>query len=151
MCDVSPVWSMGRFMAVYGLYCRRLSFYIKVYHGWGLQRSGPTDPLKENGRTFAPTAPASRLQIAPRQHTIVLLSIRDLASRSLCTESKSKVANLLFALGAKASWNKITNGKQNYRVLPGARFSKVPIINGPGKLSPFTLKIEVSIVFYLTR
>ena len=34
---------------------------------------------------------------------------------------------------------------------PGARFSKVPIINGPGKLSPFTLKIEVSIVFYLTR
>ena len=26
----------------------------------------------------------------------------------------------------------------------GARFSKVPIINGPGKLSPFTLKIEVS-------
>ena len=34
---------------------------------------------------------------------------------------------------------------------PGARFSKVPTINGPGKLSPFTLKIEVSIVFYLTR
>ena len=26
---------------------------------------------------------------------------------------------------------------------PGARFSKVPIINGPGKLLPFTLKIEV--------
>ena len=34
---------------------------------------------------------------------------------------------------------------------PGARFPKVPIINGPGKLSPFTLKIEVSIVLYLTR
>ena len=34
---------------------------------------------------------------------------------------------------------------------PGARFSKVPIINGPGKLSPFTLKIEVSIVLHLTR
>ena len=33
---------------------------------------------------------------------------------------------------------------------PGARFSKVPIINGPGKLSPFTLKIEVSIVLRLT-
>ena len=33
----------------------------------------------------------------------------------------------------------------------GAHFSKVPIINWPGKLSPFTLKIEVSIVFYLTR
>ena len=34
---------------------------------------------------------------------------------------------------------------------PRARFSKVPIINGPGKLSPFTLKIEVSIVgFHMT-
>ena len=32
---------------------------------------------------------------------------------------------------------------------PGARFSKVPIINGPGKLSPFTLKTEVSIVLHL--
>ena len=32
----------------------------------------------------------------------------------------------------------------------GARFSKVPIINGPGKLLPFTLKIEVSIVLHLT-
>ena len=30
---------------------------------------------------------------------------------------------------------------------PGARFSKVPIINGPVKLSLFTRKIEVSIVF----
>ena len=33
---------------------------------------------------------------------------------------------------------------------PGARFSKVTIINGPGKLSPFALKIEVSIVLHLT-
>ena len=33
---------------------------------------------------------------------------------------------------------------------PGARFSKVPIINEPGKLSPFTLKIEVSTVLHLT-
>ena len=31
---------------------------------------------------------------------------------------------------------------------PGACFSKVPIINGPGKLSPFSLKIEVSIVLH---
>ena len=33
---------------------------------------------------------------------------------------------------------------------PGARFSKVATINGPGKLTPFTLKIEVSIVLHLT-
>ena len=32
----------------------------------------------------------------------------------------------------------------------GARFSKVPIIKEAGKLSPFTLKIEVSIVLHLT-
>ena len=33
---------------------------------------------------------------------------------------------------------------------PGGRFSKVPIINGLGKLFPFTLKIEVSIVLHVT-
>ena len=33
---------------------------------------------------------------------------------------------------------------------PGTSFSKVPIINGPGKLSPFSLKIGVSIVLHLT-
>ena len=33
---------------------------------------------------------------------------------------------------------------------PGTRFSKVPIINGPDRLSPFTLKIEVLIVLHLT-
>ena len=27
-------------------------------------------------------------------------------------------------------------------------FSRVPIVNGPGKLLPFTLKIEVSIVLH---
>ena len=38
-----------------------------------------------------------------------------------------------------------------FKISPGARFSKVPIINGPGKLSPFTLKTEVSTVLHLTR
>ena len=38
---------------------------------------------------------------------------------------------------------------QKFNKRPGARFSKVPIINGPGKLCPFT-KIEVSIVLHLT-
>ena len=41
----------------YGFLCERFSFYIKVYQGWALQRSGSTDPPKENGRKFAPTAP----------------------------------------------------------------------------------------------
>ena len=43
----------GRFMG----FCNRFSLYIKVYQGWALQRSGLTDPPKENGRKFAPTAP----------------------------------------------------------------------------------------------
>ena len=34
--------------------------------------------------------------------------------------------------------------------LAGARFSKVPIINGPVKLLLFTCKVEVSIVLHLT-
>ena len=34
--------------------------------------------------------------------------------------------------------------------IPGACFSKVSIINGSGKLSPFSLKIEVSIVLHVT-
>ena len=36
------------------------------------------------------------------------------------------------------------------KYVPGARLSKVPIINGPGKLSRLPLKIEVSIVLHLT-
>ena len=43
----------------YGFLCQRFSLYIKVYQGWALQRSGPTDPPKENGRKFAPTAPVA--------------------------------------------------------------------------------------------
>ena len=37
---------------------------------------------------------SNRPQIPPRQHTIVLLSIHYLASKLLCAESESKVANL---------------------------------------------------------
>ena len=41
----------------YGFLCKRFSLYIKVYQGWALQQSGSTDPTKENGHKFAPTAP----------------------------------------------------------------------------------------------
>ena len=41
-------------------------------------------------------------------------------------------------------------GAGSKQPVQGACFSKVPIINWPGKLSPFTLKIEVSIVLNLT-
>ena len=36
-----------------------------------------------------------------------------------------------------------------YEEYPGGCFLKVPMINGPGKLSLFTLKIGVSIVLHL--
>ena len=33
----------------YGLYCKRLSLSLKgLPKGWGLQRSGPTDPIAPN-------------------------------------------------------------------------------------------------------
>ena len=41
----------------HGFLCKRFSLYTKVYQVWALQRSGSTDPPKENGRKFAPTAP----------------------------------------------------------------------------------------------
>ena len=48
----------------YGFLCKPFSLYIKVYQGWALQRSGLTDPPKENGRQFAPTVPiASKFRL----------------------------------------------------------------------------------------
>ena len=66
--------------------------------------------------------------------------------------------NILFARSLHAG---LQSGRTKEPLaVPGARFSKVPIIcrresrirraNGPRKLSPFTLKIEVSIVLPLT-
>ena len=41
--------------------------FLSIHKGlpsWRLQRSGPTDPPKENGRNFVPTAPiASKLRL----------------------------------------------------------------------------------------
>ena len=37
-----------------------------------------------------------------------------------------------------------------YMTVPGARFSKVPIISGPVKLLLCTCKVEVSIVLHLS-
>ena len=47
-------------------------------------------------------------------------------------------------------WSALFGIRLTWLGRPGARFSKVAIINGPGKLTPFTLKIEVSIVLHLT-
>ena len=39
-------------------------------------------------------------------------------SRWLQTGKVAEICDLWFSLGAKASWSKVTNGKENYRVLP---------------------------------
>ena len=39
---------------IYGLFCKRFSLIYKVYQGWGLQRSGPTDPERENRLQYNP-------------------------------------------------------------------------------------------------
>ena len=77
------------FWPFYGLYCKRVSFSNKGLPRLGTPAKRPdgSTEVKENGRKFAPTAPvASKLRL-------VLLSIRDLALSSLCTQSESKVAN----------------------------------------------------------
>ena len=58
----------------YGFLCKRFSPYVKVYQGWGLQRSGPTDAPKENGRKFAPTAPvASKFRLGNTRSVVMKL------------------------------------------------------------------------------
>ena len=60
MCVTSlPYGLWADLWPFYWLYCKRFSLSIKVYQGWGLQRSGPTDPPRENGRKFAPMAPVA--------------------------------------------------------------------------------------------
>ena len=47
-----------------GMYCKLFLSLYKVYQGWGLQRSAPTDPPKAKGRKFAPKAPiASKFRL----------------------------------------------------------------------------------------
>ena len=62
------------------------------------------------------------------------------------------ILNSLMGIARQQSREKICNfdPKASESCLnSGARFSKVPIINGTGKPSPFILKIEVSKVLHL--
>ena len=93
MCVTSLLCGpLADFWLFYGFLCKRFALCIKVCQGWALQRNGSTNPPMQNGRKFAPTAPiASKFHLGNK---MVLLSIRYLASRHLCTESESKVASL---------------------------------------------------------
>ena len=93
MCVTSPLCGpRADLWPFYGFLCKPFSLYIKVYQGWALRRGGPTDPPKENGHKFTPTVPiASKFRLG---NTRSFPFICHLASRRLCTESKSNVANL---------------------------------------------------------
>ena len=71
--------------------------------------------------------------------------VRDLKI-NVCTRKKNIMECMKMLVPRPTpTWKKYSGN-----LFPGARLSKVPIINGPSKLSPFTLKIEVSIVLHLT-
>ena len=48
--------------------------------------------------------------------------------RCLQTGKVAEICDLWFALGAKASWSKITNGKENYRVLPRRNLEAIGVV-----------------------
>ena len=57
----------------YGILCKPFSLYNKGLPklvSWALQRSGSTDPPKENGRKFAPAAPiASKFRLGNTRYS----------------------------------------------------------------------------------
>ena len=132
-------------------------FLYKVYQGWGLQRRGPSDPPKENGCKFAPTAPivsfsrcflwSKRLSPNPSVSNLSLTLCRYL---SMVTRSSSQgsvddlrhrgkvaeIGDLWFALGENASWSKITKGKHNYRVFPRRNLEAIGAVGA--NLRPFS-------------
>ena len=57
-------------------------------------------------------------------------------SRWLHTGKVEEICDLWFALGAKVSWSKITNGKENYRVLPRGNLEAIGAVGA--NLRPFS-------------
>ena len=81
------VWSMGRFMAVLWVVLQTVLS--------PLPRLGT--PAKRPDRSTEGKRPLQKLQLPPNSAQVTqdsLLSIRDLSSRHICTESELKVANL---------------------------------------------------------
>ena len=96
-----------------------------------IQSDGGKSRTHVNSRCFGPwvlMSTGARDCLPPRVWVIwvqaVSLSVNGNAefkarfSRWLLTAKAAEICDLWFALGAKASWSKITNGKENYRVLP---------------------------------
>ena len=52
-------------------------------------------------------------------------------SRWLQPGKFAEIGNLWFALGAKGSWSKVTNGKDNYRVLPRRNLETIGAVVSP--------------------
>ena len=124
----------------YGFLCKRFSLYIKVYQVQALQRSGSTDPPKENGRKFAPIAPiASKFRLGnTRQFSFPFVTLLQDAS----TESESKAANLCNLSCLKPSTEarpelRVTVERQRHGLRLKLLTLGVPIdVNGSKRLSP---------------
>ena len=86
-----------------------------------------------------------------KHHSVNFMLVTELQHALSEQQYSQTVTNIFLAFPMFIySWGSPSKQSFNPYISTGARFSKVPIINGPGKLSPFTLKIEVSIVLHLT-
>ena len=107
--------------------------------------------------------PQKRLILRPE--TCLQVELKHFASGRFffCFLRQKRARERSFTLGpttGTGNEKRKTQRKSRAKLLPdrdmdiitgsGARFSKVPIINGPGKLSRLPLKIEVSTVLHLT-
>ena len=75
--------------------------------------------LMSTGTRDSPTPSVSNLSLRSCRHlsTVTWGSNRGSVD-GFRTGKVAEIGDLWFTLGAKASWSKITDGKQNYRVLP---------------------------------
>ena len=86
-----------------------------------------------------------------KHHSVNFMLVTELQHALSEQQYSQTVTNIFLAFPMFIySWGSPSKQSFNPYISTGARFSKVLIINGPGKLSPFTLKIEVSIVLHLT-
>ena len=86
-------------------------------------------------------APSSNFFSSAKRNLEILYVFGRKASDGACYRSRNREAK---------DFERVypTNWMGNTYLVPGARFSKVPIINGPVKLLLFTWKIEVSIALH---
>ena len=118
MCYVSPVWSTGRFMA----------FPIEAIDwasAWTPRYRWKRLKLLTLGVGDSPLLPLTSIQNNGNAE------FRPRLSRWLQSGKFAEIGNLWFALGVRASWSKVMNGKDNYRVLPRRNLEAIGAVVSP--------------------